>query len=123
MMRDEKLIFEKSVEGRIGYSLPENDVPKVDLEAFYPVEMLRKTAPELPEVSEVDVIRHYTNLSKRNYGVDSGFYPLGSCTMKYNPKINEDIASIEGLAQMHPLQDPQSAQGNLEILYNIDKYF
>jgi len=122
MMRDEKLIFEKSVEGRIGYSLPENDVPKVDLEAFYPVEMLRKTAPELPEVSEVDVIRHYTNLSKRNYGVDSGFYPLGSCTMKYNPKINEDIASIEGLAQMHPLQDPQSAQGNLEILYNIDKY-
>jgi len=122
MMRDEKLIFEKSVEGRIGYSLPENDVPKVDLEAFYPVEMLRKTAPELPEVSEVDVIRHYTNLSKRNYGVDSGFYPLGSCTMKYNPKINEDIASMEGLAQMHPFQDPQSAQGNLEILHNMDKY-
>ncbi|NLX64227.1 MAG: aminomethyl-transferring glycine dehydrogenase subunit GcvPB [Clostridiaceae bacterium] len=122
MIRDEKLIFEKSVEGRIGYSLPENDVPKVDLEAFYPDEFLRKTDPELPEVSEVDVIRHYTNLSKRNYGVDSGFYPLGSCTMKYNPKINEDIASIEGLAQMHPLQDPQSAQGNLEILYNMDRY-
>jgi len=122
MMRDERLIFEKSVEGRIGYSLPENDVPEVDLESFYPVEMLRKTAPELPEVSEVDVIRHYTNLSRRNYGVDSGFYPLGSCTMKYNPKINEDIASIEGLAQMHPLQDPQSAQGNLEILYNMDRY-
>jgi len=122
MMRDERLIFEKSVEGRIGYSLPENDVPVVDLEAVYPGEMLRKTAPELPEVSEVDVIRHYTNLSKRNYGVDSGFYPLGSCTMKYNPKINEDIASMEGLAQMHPLQDPQSAQGNLEILYNMDQY-
>ena len=122
MMRDERLIFEKSVEGRIGYSLPENDVPEVDLESFYPVEMLRKTAPELPEVSEVDVIRHYTNLSKRNYGVDSGFYPLGSCTMKYNPKINEDIASMEGLAQMHPFQDPQSAQGNLEILHNMDKY-
>jgi glycine dehydrogenase subunit 2 len=122
MMRDEKLIFEKSVEGRIGYSLPENDVPVVDLEAAYPVEMLRKTAPGLPEVSEVDVIRHYTNLSKRNYGVDSGFYPLGSCTMKYNPKINEDIASMESLAQMHPLQNPQSAQGNLEILYDMDRY-
>jgi len=122
MMRDERLIFEKSVEGRIGYSLPENDVPEVELESFYPVELLRETAPEIPEVSEVDVIRHYTNLSKRNYGVDSGFYPLGSCTMKYNPKINEDIASMEGLAQMHPLQGPQSAQGNLEILYNMDKY-
>ena len=122
MMRDERLIFEKSVEGRIGYSLPENDVPVVDLEAAYPSQMLRKTAPEIPEVSEVDVIRHYTNLSKRNYGVDSGFYPLGSCTMKYNPKINEDIASMESLAQMHPLQNPQSAQGNLEILYNMDRY-
>ena len=92
MMRDERLIFEKTVEGRIGYSLPENDVPVVDLEASYPGQILRKKAPEIPEVSEVDVIRHYTNLSKRNYGVDSGFYPLGSCTMKYNPKINEDIA-------------------------------
>jgi len=122
MIRDEKLIFEKSVEGRIGYSLPANDVPEVDLEVVYPGDMLRKTAPQLPEVSEVDVIRHYTNLSKRNYGVDSGFYPLGSCTMKYNPKINEDIASMEGLAQMHPLQNPQTAQGNLEILYNMDKY-
>jgi glycine dehydrogenase subunit 2 len=122
MMRDERLIFEKSVEGRIGYSLPQNDVPAVNLEATYPSQILRKTAPELPEVSEVDVIRHYTNLSKRNYGVDSGFYPLGSCTMKYNPKINEDIASMESLAQMHPLQNPQSAQGNLEILYNMDKY-
>ncbi|MGI6084521.1 MAG: aminomethyl-transferring glycine dehydrogenase subunit GcvPB [Acetivibrionales bacterium] len=122
MIRDDRLIFEKSVEGRIGYSLPQNDVPVVNIEESYPGHVLRKTAPELPEVSEVDVVRHYTNLSKRNYGVDSGFYPLGSCTMKYNPKINEDIASIEGLSQMHPLQDPVSVQGNLEILYNMDKY-
>ncbi len=121
MMRDERLIFEKSVEGRIGYSLPENDVPVVDLKSSFP-QMLRENAPEIPEVSEVDVIRHYTNLSKRNYGVDAGFYPLGSCTMKYNPKINEDIASMEGISQMHPLQNPLSAQGNLEILYNMDKY-
>jgi glycine dehydrogenase subunit 2 len=122
MMRDERLIFEKSVEGRIGYSLPENDVPVVNPEELFAGQMLRKADPEIPELSEVDVIRHYTNLSKRNYGVDSGFYPLGSCTMKYNPKINEDIASMEGIAQMHPLQNPLSAQGNLEILYRMDKY-
>ncbi|NLL66804.1 MAG: aminomethyl-transferring glycine dehydrogenase subunit GcvPB [Clostridiaceae bacterium] len=121
-MRDERLIFEKSVEGRIGYSLPENDVPVVNPEELFAGQMLRKADPEIPELSEVDVIRHYTNLSKRNYGVDSGFYPLGSCTMKYNPKINEDIASMEGIAQMHPLQNPLSAQGNLEILYRMDKY-
>lgn len=122
MMRDERLIFEKSVEGRIGYSLPENDVPVVNPEELFAGQMLRKADPEIPELSEVDVIRHYTNLSKRNYGVDSGFYPLGSCTMKYNPKINEDIASMEEIAQMHPLQNPLSAQGNLEILYRMDKY-
>ena len=110
------------MEGRIGYLFPENDVPVVNPEELFAGQMLRKADPEIPELSEVDVIRHYTNLSKRNYGVDSGFYPLGSCTMKYNPKINEDIASMEGIAQMHPLQNPLSAQGNLEILYRMDKY-
>jgi glycine dehydrogenase subunit 2 len=121
MMRDERLIFEKSVKGRIGYSLPQNDVPKADKGTIYG-SLLRKESPEIPEVSEVDVVRHYTSLSQRNYGVDSGFYPLGSCTMKYNPKINEDIASMDGFAQMHPLQNPAGSQGCLEILYSMDKY-
>lgn len=122
MIRDERLIFERSVEGRIGYSLPENDVPEILIKAVFSNGVLRKTALDLPEVSEVDVIRHYTKLSQRNYGVDSGFYPLGSCTMKYNPKINEDISSMEGFSEMHPLQNPVSAQGNLEILYKMDRY-
>jgi glycine dehydrogenase subunit 2 len=121
MIRDERLIFEKSVAGRIGFSLPENDVPEVDLAKTFGEGVLRDSEPEIPEVSEVDVIRHYTNLSKRNYGVDSGFYPLGSCTMKYNPKINEDIAAMDGFSRMHPLQNPLSAQGSLEILYRMDK--
>ncbi|NLU52184.1 MAG: aminomethyl-transferring glycine dehydrogenase subunit GcvPB [Clostridiaceae bacterium] len=121
-MRDERLIFEKSVEGRTGYSLPPNDVPQVDINALFGEEILRKTELNIPEVSEVDVIRHYTNLSRRNFGVDSGFYPLGSCTMKYNPKINEDIAALDGFAQMHPLQNPISSQGCLEVLYRMDKY-
>jgi glycine dehydrogenase subunit 2 len=120
--RDERLIFEKSVSGRIGYSLPKNDVPGIEIDSVFPKEMLRKAAPELPEVSEVDVIRHYTKLSQQNYGVDSGFYPLGSCTMKYNPKINEDIASMDGFAQMHPLQNPICSQGSLEILHKMDQY-
>jgi len=122
MIRDERLIFEKSVPGRIGFTLPANDVPEVDLTETFGKGVLRSSRPEIPEVSEVDVIRHYTNLSRRNYGVDSGFYPLGSCTMKYNPKINEDIASIDGFSQMHPLQNPMSAQGCLEIFYRMDKY-
>jgi len=120
-MRDERLIFEKSVPGRIGFSLPANDVPETDLNGTFGENALRSSEPNLPEVSEVDVIRHYTNLSKRNFGVDSGFYPLGSCTMKYNPKVNEDIASMEGFSQVHPLQEAKSAQGSLEVLYRMDK--
>ena len=121
MIRDERLIFEKSVEGRIGYILPKNDVPEADLKGTYG-DLLRKENPAIPEVSEVDVVRHYTMLSQRNYGVDSGFYPLGSCTMKYNPKINEDISSFDGFTQVHPLQNPVSSQGCLEILYRMDRY-
>ena len=121
-MRDEKLIFEKSVEGRRGFLLPKEDVPGIDLTGFFGEGFLREKSPAIPEVSEVDVVRHYTSLSQRNYGVDSGFYPLGSCTMKYNPKINEDIASLDGFTQMHPLQRAESAQGCLEVLYRMDKY-
>lgn len=121
MTRNEKLIFEKSVEGRTGYSLPMNDVPVVSLDKAFGG-LLREEEPALPEVSEVDVVRHYTELSRRNYGLDSGFYPLGSCTMKYNPKINEDIASLDGFSQVHPLQSTMSSQGCLEVLYRMDQY-
>jgi glycine dehydrogenase subunit 2 len=116
-----RLIFEKSVPGRIGCRLPSLDVPEQPIfgetgdgiAACY----LRRQEPGLPEVSEVDVIRHYTNLSRRNYGVDLGFYPLGSCTMKYNPKLNEDVSALEGFQLLHPLQPENTVQGMLELLY------
>ncbi len=122
MKRDEKLIIERSMEGRTGYSLSESGVPQPNLETLFDPSLLRKQAAVLPELSETDVIRHYTLLSKRNYGVDSGFYPLGSCTMKYNPKINEDVASIEGFAGVHPLQPGLSAQGCLELMHRTESY-
>ncbi len=113
------LIFEISKPGRIGYSLPEIDVPETDIDRLLPEDYIRTEEPELPEVSELDIIRHYTALSKRNHGVDSGFYPLGSCTMKYNPKINEDVARLPGFAHIHPLQDESSVQGALELMYDL----
>ncbi|MGV2806587.1 aminomethyl-transferring glycine dehydrogenase subunit GcvPB, partial [Clostridium perfringens] len=81
--------------------------------------LLRSKPAELPEVYEVDVIRHYTELSRRNFGIDNGFYPLGSCTMKYNPKINEDVARFAGFAKIHPYQPEESIQGALELLYTL----
>lgn len=99
----DKLIFELSQQGRVGYSLPAT-CPKCKGAEAIPASLLRSKAPELPEVSEVDVVRHYTNLSQMNFGVDTGFYPLGSCTMKYNPKINEEIAAMPAFAGLHPLQ-------------------
>ena len=99
----DKLIFELSKPGRVGYSLPEA-CSKCSGTKAIPAGLLRAKAPELPEVSEVDVVRHYTNLSQMNFGVDTGFYPLGSCTMKYNPKINEEIAAMPAFAGQHPLQ-------------------
>ncbi|MED1674404.1 aminomethyl-transferring glycine dehydrogenase subunit GcvPB [Pallidibacillus thermolactis] len=113
------LIFEISKEGRIGYSLPEMDVPEEQIETLIPEEYIRTEEAGLPEVSELDIMRHYTDLSKRNHGVDSGFYPLGSCTMKYNPKINEDIARLSGFAHLHPLQDESTVQGSLELMYDL----
>ena len=137
----DKLIFELSKEGRTGYSLPNvcfaapgtnsaslrfapcpgkwssEFVPA----AAIPENLMRSEAPALPEVSEIDVVRHYTNLSQMNFGVDTGFYPLGSCTMKYNPKINEEIAAIGGFQGLHPLQPACSVQGALEVYYNMDK--
>ncbi len=99
----DKLIFELSSPGRFAYSLPECDVPESDPAALLPKHHLRGRRAELPEVSEVDVIRHYSRLCQMNYGVDTHFYPLGSCTMKYNPKINEDMARLPGFARLHPL--------------------
>lgn len=116
-----KLIFELSSEGRIGYRFPEIDVPIAPLKDQISSSLLRESIPELPEVSEVDIIRHYSRLSKRNFGVDAGFYPLGSCTMKYNPKINEDVGSFPGFTGIHPLQSEESVQGYLEMLYEITK--
>ena len=120
--QDQALIFESSTPGRIGYSLPEMDVPELDLSSLLPEGYLRSEEPELPEVSELDIMRHYTALSRRNHGVDSGFYPLGSCTMKYNPKINENVARFNGFAHVHPLQDESSVQGALELLYDLQQH-
>lgn len=119
---DQVLIFELSTSGRVGYSLPEMDVPEENLDDLIPVEYLRAVEPNLPEVSELDIMRHYTALSKRNHGVDSGFYPLGSCTMKYNPKINENVARMAGFAHLHPLQDESSVQGALELMYDLQEH-
>ncbi len=121
MRKYEKLIFEVSKEGRKAYSLPQNDVNTFSLEEIIPAEYLSDKEVNLPEVSEVDVVRHYTNLSNKNYGVDTGFYPLGSCTMKYNPKINEDMAALPGFTDVHPYQPEHTVQGSLELIYNLDK--
>ncbi|MDE3839563.1 glycine dehydrogenase (aminomethyl-transferring) [Bacillus methanolicus] len=120
--QDQPLIFEISTPGRIGYSLPEMDVPEIDVNNLLPDGYLREEEPDLPEVSELDIMRHYTALSKRNHGVDSGFYPLGSCTMKYNPKINENVARFNGFAHIHPLQDESSVQGALELMYDLQQH-
>ncbi|TRM12689.1 glycine dehydrogenase subunit 2 [Lentibacillus cibarius] len=117
--KDFPLIFERGREGRTSYSLPELDVPETDLDSEFDDAYIRAEAPDLPEVSELEIMRHYTGLSQRNYGVDSGFYPLGSCTMKYNPKINEDVARLDGFSQIHPYQDPKTVQGAMEMMYDL----
>ncbi len=115
------LVFERSAPGRIAYSLPDCDVPETPLEELIPAAHLRPEPPALPELYEVDVVRHYTALSRRNFGVDNGFYPLGSCTMKYNPKVNEDVARLPGFARLHPYQSESSIQGALELLYALQR--
>ena len=117
----DKLIIEVSKEGRRAYDLPECDVEEVALDSVIPSEFLTDRELGLPEVSEIDVVRHYTNLSTKNFGVDTGFYPLGSCTMKYNPKINEDMAALPGFTNIHPYQPEETVQGALELMYGLDK--
>lgn len=114
-----KLIFELSQPGRTGYKLPELDVEEKD--NLIPEEFLSNEELDLPEVSEVDVVRHYTNLSTLNFGVDTGMYPLGSCTMKYNPKINEEIVANPKFARLHPKQDDYQVQGALEAMCTLQK--
>ena len=108
---------ELSVPGRHGVDVPESDVPKARL----PTTELRQDCG-LPELSQLDVVRHYLALSQRNFGVDTGFYPLGSCTMKYNPKVNEQVARLPAFAETHPLQDADSVQGNLALMFELQQW-
>jgi glycine dehydrogenase subunit 2 len=121
-MSTEQLIFEKGAPGRRAATLPALDVPAKPLASLIPAEYLRAEPAPLPEVSEIEVVRHYTHLSQRNFGVDSGFYPLGSCTMKYNPKINEDMAAVPGFARIHPAEDESMTQGALQLLVELEGY-
>lgn len=114
----DKLIFEISKEGRVGYTLPKLDFGKYSVNDL-PEGLLRQDTPDLPEVSELDVVRHYTNVSNKNFGVETGFYPLGSCTMKYNPKINEEIAALPAFSALHPMQPAETAQGALKVYYEL----
>ncbi len=118
----EKLVFELSSPGRKGFSLPALDVPQKKTEELIPSDLLRKDPPALPEVSEVDVARHFIRLSIMNHHVDKGFYPLGSCTMKYNPKINETLARLNGFTNLHPLQTEDTFQGALRLMFELGEY-
>ena len=115
------LLIEISKKGRCAYSLPKLDVEDVNVESIIEDKYLRKEELNFPSVSELDVVRHYTQLSNKNFGVDTGFYPLGSCTMKYNPKINEDMASLPSFTKIHPYQDNETTQGSLKLMYDLSK--
>jgi glycine dehydrogenase subunit 2 len=121
-MSEEKLIFEKSSPGRRASTFPPLDVPALPEDAWLPKEARRSSALGLPEVSEQDLVRHYTRLSQRNIGIDTQIYPLGSCTMKYNPKVNEDVAARDGFRNIHPLQPDDTVQGALEVLYEMEHW-
>ena len=118
-MSDTKTIFELSQEGRRAFTPPESDVPERPLDELIPAELLRAEPAKLPEVSEPEIVRHYNRLSKRNFDLDTGFYPLGSCTMKHNPKLHERVAALPGNARLHPFQDPKRAQGALELMWRL----
>ena len=121
VIQDEALIFERSSPGNVGATFPSSDVPAVDPKQVLGTENLRQDIPGFPEVSELDVVRHFTRLSTWNYGVDTGLYPLGSCTMKYNSRINEVVARLEGLATDHPYEPAGVAQGCLKILFELER--
>lgn len=118
----EKLLFEKSVAGRKGYTLPKLDVPAQPIDKFIPSKYIRKSAAALPEISENEVVRHFVRLSNMNYHIDKGFYPLGSCTMKYNPKVNEVTSSMAGFTNLHPFSPEEFSQGALKLMYELGEY-
>ena len=118
MQRDQATtIFEKSVEGRRAATLPAAGVPEPPISELIPAGLLREKPAELPEIAEPEIVRHYNRISRRNFDLDSGFYPLGSCTMKHNPRLNERVAALPGHARLHPAQDPRRAQGALELMW------
>ena len=113
----EPLIYDLGRPGRVGVQMPDPDVPLTEI----PAELTRSEL-DLPEVDQLTVVRHFTRLSKLNYSIDQGLYPLGSCTMKYNPRLNEDTARLPGFAASHPLQDPETVQGNLALMYQLQEW-
>lgn len=123
LVLNEPLVFEQGGPERTAFSLPQSDAPKKRPEDVLPGEYVRQEIRGLPEISEVDVVRHYTRLSQWNYAVDLGFYPLGSCTMKYNPKINEDLAALPGFSQAHPYQGETNSQGSLRLMHELQEMF
>lgn len=122
MIFAEPTIFERGAPGRQGYSLPEDEIPAVDPAKEIDAALLRQEAPLLPEVSELDVVRHFTRLSQWNYSIDTGLTPLGSCTMKYNPKVNEEVARMSGFVKLHPQAPVADIQGALELMFHLQHY-
>ncbi len=116
-----RTIYEKSKPGRRAAVLPDAEVPEAPLEELIPAMLLRKEEPRLPEIAEPEIVRHYNRLSRRNFDLDSGFYPLGSCTMKHNPRLNERVAALPGHARLHPAQQPRRAQGALELMWLLQQ--
>src|SRR5215510_5695044 len=120
--QNEALIFERSQTGRVGYRLPKLDVEESNIDELLPAELRRSdNLNGVPEVSEVDVVRHFTRISTWNYSIDLGMYPLGSCTMKYNSRLNEKVARIDGFAGLHPLAPEEEIQGALELVYELQQ--
>ena len=117
----EPTIFEKSRPGRRSYSLPALDVPEAEPEQALPGVELTTVLPGLPEVAELDLVRHFTRLSQRNHGIDVGFYPLGSCSMKYNPRLAETAAALPGFRALHPWAPEEAAQGTLQMLWELER--
>lgn len=117
-----KLIYDKSSSGRRAELLPEPNVPKKELKSLLPEKFIRKNSAALPEVSELEAVRHFVQLSHLNHSIDTGFYPLGSCTMKYNPKVNDLMASLEGFRELHPYQPVDQVQGALEVIYTLQQH-
>src|SRR5204862_1175605 len=114
-------IFERSQPGRRAFTPPQTDVPETPVEELLPAGAIRTDPPDLPEIAEPEIVRHYTNVSRKNFHLDEGFYPLGSCTMKYNPKLNERVAALPGHAPLHPLQDDAYAQAALDPTFRLQE--